>query len=58
MNPASHGPAYVLSTVGLALLGLSIASVVVAGALGDEGPRPIVPPWHHRPPRPIHVTHS
>jgi len=35
VNPALHGPGYVISTVGLALVGISIATCVAAGLAGD-----------------------
>jgi hypothetical protein len=54
VNPALHGTGYLLSTVGMALLGISIATTIAAGLIGDPGLR-LLP---HRPHRPAHVAHG
>ncbi len=36
VNPALHGPGYVISTIGLVLVGISIAITIFAGLAGDR----------------------
>jgi hypothetical protein len=54
VNPALHGTGYLLSSLGMALRGISIATTVAAGLMGDRGLR-LLP---HRPHRRIHVAHG
>jgi hypothetical protein len=55
VNPALHGTGYLLSTLGMALLGISIATTIAAGLLGDRKLQLLFP---HRPHRPAHVAHG
>jgi len=54
VDPALHGTGYLLSSLGMALLGVSIAVTIAAGVLGDSKLR-LLP---HRPHRPAHVAHG
>lgn len=57
VNPALHGSGYVLSTVGMALLGISIITVIGSALAGDSKLRLPFPHWpHHH--RPTHVAHG
>jgi hypothetical protein len=53
VNPALHGSGYLLSTLGMALLGISITTTVAAGLVGDRAPRLL----SHRPHWPAHLAH-
>lgn len=56
VSPALHGTGYLLSSLGMALLGISITTTVAAGLMGDRGRvRPHRPHWPHRP---AHVAHG
>lgn len=54
VSPALHGTGYLLSTLGMMLLGISIATTIAAGLLGDRKLRLLA----HRPHRPAHVAHG
>jgi len=58
VNPALHGAGYVLSTVGMALLGICIVTTIVSGLLGDGKLRLLFPHGTHRPHRPAHAIHG
>ena len=54
VNPSLHGPGYLLSTIGVALVAISITGVVASGLLGDGQFRLLFrrrPLWHR--PHPV-----
>jgi hypothetical protein len=53
VNPAVHGTGYLLSTLGMALLGITVVTTIAAGLLGDRKLRLLFP---HRPHRPAHMA--
>ncbi len=55
VSPAMHGTGYLLSTLGMALLGITIATTIAAGLRGDRKLRLLSA---HRPHRPAHVAHG
>jgi hypothetical protein len=57
VSPAVHGTGYLLSTLGMALLGISIVTTIAAGVIGDPELR-LLPHRPHWPHRPAHVTHG
>jgi hypothetical protein len=49
VNPALRGPGYVLSSIGIALVAITIGAVIGSGVAGDRGLR-LLPPRHSRGP--------
>ena len=58
VNPALHGTGYVLSTVGMALLGICIVTTIVSGVLGDGKLRLLFPHGMHLRHRPTPAIHG